>query len=112
MRPPEGSSGRFPVTVTAEGRWPVTVSVVLGDKYPPARASEKGAIGSPITELRVVYPQSRAAPVFWHPLAGLAGDSPSPFLAWTATIHVGWLLLYILVYFPTLMLVRAILKIA
>jgi len=62
--------------------------------------------------LRVVYPQSRVEPVFWRPLAGLAGDSPTPWIAWLASINVGWLLLYILVYFAALMLVRSILKVA
>ncbi|MGA2254969.1 MAG: hypothetical protein ABSG53_09925, partial [Thermoguttaceae bacterium] len=112
VRPPEGFGGRFPVTVTAAGHPPVTVSVVLGEEYPPARTNAKGAVGSPIRELRVVYPKSRVEPVFWRPLAGLAGDSPIQFFAWLATINVGWLLLYILVYLVTLVLVRTILKVA
>jgi hypothetical protein len=112
VRPPEGFSGRFPVTVTAAGRPPVTVDVVLGDEYPPARAIAKGAAGSPIKELRVVYQQSRLEPVFWRPLAGIAGDSPIPLVARLATINVGWLVLYILAYLLTLTLVRTILKVA
>ena len=112
VRPPEEFSGRFPVTVTAAGHPPVTVSVVLGEEYPPARVSAKGAAGSPIKDLRVVYPKSRVEPVFWRPLAGFAGDNPIPFFAWLAAINVGWLVLYVLVYLPTLMLVRTILKVA
>ena len=42
VRPPEGFSGRFPVTVTAAGNLPVTVDVVLGEDYPPARAKREG----------------------------------------------------------------------
>ena len=60
VRPPDGFSGQFPVTVTAAGHPPVTVSVVLGEEYPPARVSAKGAAGSPIKELRVVYPTIQA----------------------------------------------------
>ena len=109
VRPPEKFSGRFFVTVTAAGHPPVAVSVVLGEKYPPAGISVKGAVDSPIKELRVVYPKSRLERVFWRPLAGLAGDSRIPLVAWLATINVGWLWLYILVYCPTLILVRTIL---
>jgi len=112
VRPPEGCSGRFPVTVTAAGHPPVTVNVVLGEVYPPTRAGAKGAAGSPIKELHVVYPKSRAEPVFWQPLARLAGDRSGPFIGRLASISVGWLLLYILVYLATLMLVRTFLKVA
>ena len=112
VRPPDGYSGKFPVTVTAPGHSPVTVNVVLSEEHPPARVSAKGNAGSPIKELRVVYPKSRLEPVFWRPLARVAGDNPVPFLARLATINVGWLWLYILVYLPTLMLVRTILKVA
>ena len=112
VRPPEGFSGRFPVTVTAAGHPLVTVDVVLGEEYPPAREGVKGVAGSPIKELRVVYPKTRLEPVFWRPLAGIATDSPSPLVARLATINVGWLLLYIVVYLPTLTLVRAIFKVA
>jgi uncharacterized membrane protein (DUF106 family) len=97
VRPPKEFSGRFPVTVTAAGHPPVKINVVLGEEYPPALASAKGVIGSPIEELRVVYPKSRLEPFFWRPLPN---------------VNVGWLLLYILVYFPTLMLVRLVLKVA
>ena len=60
----------------------------------------------------MAYPTTSVEPVFWRPLAGLAGDSPIRFVARLATINVGWLLLYLLVYFPTLVLVRTILKVA
>ncbi len=112
VRPPDESAGRFPVTVTAGAYPPLTVNLVLGDDYPPPRLSAKGAAGAPIQELRVVYSTSREEPVFWRPLAGLGADNPRPLIAWLATINVGWLVLYLLVYLPTLMLVRAILKIA
>jgi hypothetical protein len=112
VRPPDDFSGRFLVTVTAAGHPPVTVDVVLGDEYPPARESVKGAAGSPIKELRVVFPKSRLEPVFWRPLAGIAGDSPIPLVARLAAVNVGWLLLYVLVYLLALTLVRTILKVA
>ena len=60
----------------------------------------------------MVYPKSRLDPVFWRPLARVAGDSPVPLFERLATINVGWLWLYILVYLLTLMLVRTILKVA
>ncbi len=112
VQPPDGFEGRFPVTVTAGGFSPVAVNVVLGEEYPPARLSAKGSAGSPIQDLRVVFPTSRAEPIFWRPLAGLGASSPNPCFAWLSTINVGWLSLYLLVYFPTLLLVRTILKIA
>jgi hypothetical protein len=112
VRPPDEFSGRFPVTVTAAGHPPVTVDVVLGEEYPPVRESVKGCAGSRIQELRVVYQQSSLEPVFWRPLAGIAGDSPIPLVARLAAVNVGWLLLYILVYLLTSTLVRTILRVA
>lgn len=104
LRPPEDMSGRFLVTVTAGEHPPVSVGVVLGDDAPPVPGHVTGAAGSPIKELRVVYPKPKQDPVFWRPLAALGGR--------LATIDVGWLWLYILVYLPTLVLARAVLKVA
>ena len=112
VRPPEGFSGRFPVTVTAAGHPPVTVDVVLGEEYPPARVSAKGVPVHPSRNCEWSIRNRRLEPVFWRPLAGIAGDSPVPFIARLATINVGWLWLYILAYLLTLILVRTILKVA
>ena len=104
IRPPESMGGRFSVAVTAGEHPPDFVSVVLGDEVPPAPCRVAGPAGSPVKELRVVYPKSKQEPVFWRPPAFLGGR--------IASIDLGWLWLYILVYLPTLVVVRAVLKVA
>jgi len=104
IHPPEDMSGRFSVTVTAGEHPPVTTEVVLGEEYAPAPCRVAGPAGSPVKELRVVYPKAKYEPVFWRPLAPL-----SPRLA---TIDLGWLWLYVLTYLPALVLARAVLKVA
>jgi pyruvate,water dikinase len=104
LRPPDTMSGRFLVTVTAGEQPPVSVSVVLGDEVPPAPCRVAGPAGSPVKELRVVYPKSKQESVFWRPLAPLGGRR--------AATDIGWLWLYIIAYLPTLVLARAVLKLA
>jgi uncharacterized membrane protein (DUF106 family) len=104
IRPPEGMSGRFSVTVTAGKNPPVAADVVLGEEYPPAPRRVAGPADSPVQELRVVCPKSKLEPVFWRPLASLGGRA--------ASIDLGWLWLYILAYLPALVVVRAVLKVA
>jgi hypothetical protein len=112
VRPPDGFGGRLPVSITAGGHPPLTVYVTLGDDYPPVHVKVKGAAGSPIKEVRVVYPRTSTEPVFWQPLARLAGGSSTPFLARLSALNVSWLVLYILVYLLTLTVVRTVLKVA
>jgi hypothetical protein len=104
IRPPESLCGRFSVVVSAGGYSSASVSVVLGDEVPPAPRRVAGPVGSPVKELRVVYPKSRQEPIFWRPPAFLGGRM--------ASIDLGWLWFYILVYLPTLVVVRAVLKVA
>ena len=112
IRLPDDMSGRFPVSVSTAGRPPLMAMVVLGEDYPPAPLCTKNADESPLKELRVVYPKPKVEPVFWKPLACLIGNNQIPFAGWLATIKIGWLLLYIVVYLPTLMLVKIVLKVA
>jgi hypothetical protein len=112
IRAPEALSGRFSVAVTAGGHTPVKADVVLGEAYPPAQSRTAGPADSPVKEVRVVYPKHRYEPVFWRPLVSLAGYDRVPLTARLATIDIGWLWLYILVYVPTLVLTRAVLKVA
>jgi hypothetical protein len=112
IRPPEDAGGKFPVAVTAGGHAPVRLSVVLGDDFPPAARSVRGAADWPIKEVRLVYPQPKLEPVFWQPLACLEGAASIPFSARLAAINVGWLTLYILVYVPVLLVVRPLWKVA
>jgi hypothetical protein len=100
-------SGRFSITVTAGEHPPTSIDVVLGDEYPPAPSRVTGPVGSPVKELRIAYPPSRQKPVFWQPLARLAAYDSR-----LAMIDVGWLWLYILVYLPAIVLIRAVLKVA
>jgi hypothetical protein len=112
LHPPDNMTGRFSVTATAAGHPPLTAWVVLGDDDPPASLRTKGASGSPLKELRIVYPKSKAEPVFCKPLAFLTDNDWIPFASRLAAINVGWLLLYIAVYLPALTLVKIVLKIA
>jgi hypothetical protein len=104
--------GRFSVTVMAGEHPPVAMDVVLGDRYPPAPRRIAGPAGSPVRELRIVYPKSKHEAVFWRPLAPLAGHEQTAWAMRLASVDVGWLWLYILAYLPTLILARAILKVA
>ena len=100
------------MAVTAGEYPPVVADVVLGDEYPPTPRRMAGPAGSPVRELRVVYPKPRHKPAFWMPLASVAGRAPAPWVARLAAIDIGWLWLYILVYLPTLFLARRVLKVA
>lgn len=112
LHAPQDFSGRFPITVTTEGKPPVTMHVVLGDGSPPSRIVRTGAAGNPVKELRIAYAKSSAEPIFFRPLAKLASADSSPILSKLAAIDIGWLWLYILVYLPVLMILRALLRVA
>jgi phosphohistidine swiveling domain-containing protein/uncharacterized membrane protein (DUF106 family) len=112
IRPPDGLSGRFVVTVTAGERPPVAVDVVLGNEFPPAPRRIAGPAGSPVRELRVVYPKSKHEATFWRPFAPLADHEQAAWTVRLAAVNVGWLWLYILVHLPTLALARVVLKVA
>ena len=112
LRPSENATGRFQMSVAADGHRPVVVSVVLGSRFPPAAVSASGDPDSPIKELRVVYPGAAQKPVFWQPLAGLAAHQNLPFAAWLAVLDTGWLWLYILTYLPLLFILRSLMKVA
>jgi hypothetical protein len=112
IRSPPGTVGRFPVKVTAEGRPPVSVNVLLGEGFPPGNSTARGGPDSPIRELRVVYPAASQEPAFWRPLAGMGAHSNLPFAKKLAAMDVGWLWVYILTYLPALFLSKAALKVA
>ncbi len=112
IRPPAGTAGRFPVSVTAEGRQPVSVNVVLGNQYPPGTLSSASAAGSPVRELRVVYPNSSQKPIFWQPFAGIGSQADSGVVSWLASMDIGWLMVYLLTYLPVLFILQALLKVA
>lgn len=112
IRTQDAATGRFTVTATAGGHRPVRVDVAFGDAYPPTKARTLGPDGSPVKEIQVVYPKPKHKPVFWQPLAVLAGRSQANWASSLAAIDIGWLWLYILVYVPALFLIRAILKVA
>jgi pyruvate,water dikinase len=104
IHPPSNLSGRFPVIVTAGQSPPVAANVVVGNKYPPAPCHVVGSTGSPVKEVRAVYPRPTYEPVFWQPLAPLSTR--------LAAIDPGWLWLYILVYLVTLALAKVLMKVA
>jgi hypothetical protein len=98
IRPSEQQAGRIPVKVAATDHAPVFANIVLGDDVPPAARSVAGAPGSPVKEVRTVYPKPKVEPVFWRPFGG--------------AFHLGWLWVYVLVYVPVLLLARALLRVA
>ena len=112
IRPPAGTIGRFAVKVVADGHPPVAVNIALGEEFPPGHLTAAGSANSPVTGLRVVYPPSGKKPVFWQPLAGLAGHPQVPFADKLAVMDLGWLWLYILAYLPALFISKALLKVA
>lgn len=112
LRTPPGTVGRFPAKVSADGQAPTTVSVVLGEDFPPSDPLVAGHADSPIRELRVVYPPSAQKQVFWKPLAGVANNAHIPFAGTLAAMDIGWLWLYLLTYLPVFFLGRAVLKVA
>ncbi|HOW71460.1 MAG TPA: PEP/pyruvate-binding domain-containing protein [Phycisphaerae bacterium] len=121
IRPPADLDGRFPVTVATGGHRPVTIQAVVGDRCAPAPSLVTGDRGSPVRELRVVYPRPKQAPCFWRPFAAfgslspdaaVAGEGSRPVVGRLAAVDVGWLWLYIIVYLPTLLTARAVMKVA
>ena len=97
IRPAQGASGRFPVSVAAEGRPPVRLTVSLGNQYPPGELVAVGGADTPVKEVRAVYPNSAQKPVFWRPFG---------------TVDIGWLWVYLLTYLPVLFILQALLKVA
>jgi rifampicin phosphotransferase len=112
IRSPESQNGRFPITLRTAGQPPVTAYIVLGDEYPPVSPIARGTTGSPVKELRVVYQKEKIKPVFWQPLSWLERLDYIPFASRLAVLNVSWLMLYIIVYLPSLMLIRVVLKVA
>jgi phosphohistidine swiveling domain-containing protein len=112
VRPPAGASRRFPVSVATEGHSPVTLTVVLGNDFPPAATTVSGPPDSPIKQLRVAYQTSPQRRVFWQPFAGLAGHSDVAAVQWLAARDVGWLWLYLAAYLPALAILRPLMRVA
>ena len=109
VRAPEGAVGRYPVSVYAGGSAPVTLRVVLGDRYPPAPTAEDGPANSPLKGVKVVYPKPKQEPSFWPALETFQSRwLPAWFNGWVSA----WLLLYLLAYLPVLFLLRWTLRIA
>jgi phosphohistidine swiveling domain-containing protein len=112
VRSPVGASRRFPVSVATEGHPPVTLTVVLGNDFPPAVTTISGPRDSPIKQLRVVYPASSQRPVWWQPFDGLARHSDVAAVQWLASLGIDWLWLYLAVYLPALVILRPLLRVA
>ena len=107
VRPPEDWSGHFPVTVSTPGHSPLTVSVVLGEVDPPVSQSVRGHPGSPLEEIKVVCPGPKGESPFWQLFGGMGLENHGPFFAWLATINLGWLEIYLMVYLAALILKKA-----
>ncbi len=112
VHPPADFDGQFPITLTAPGHPATTLNITLGEKNPPAPATTAGPTGSPIKELRVVYPPSQQEKIFLRPLHFLARYPALPGTSKLAAYDIGWLWLYILAYLPILLIARLLLKVA
>ena len=97
IRPTQGASGRFPVSVVAEGHPPVALTVVLGNQYPPGSLAAAGGADTPVKEVRAVYPNTATKQVFWRPFEA---------------VDIGWLGVYLLTYLPVLFILQALMKVA
>ena len=116
LRSPEDRPGRFAVDVVAAGAQPLRAWAVLGERYPPEPREDlgdgKGPVqvvrpadaASPVQRVRVTYAgtKTQGAGVFWAPFESVTG------WGWDA----GWLLLYIAVYLPAMLVCRWVLRIA
>jgi pyruvate,water dikinase len=106
---PKDTAGRFRVAVTPAGGEPVEVHLTIGDASPPEPTEDLGDgklvqvvraadAHSPVKYVKVTYEQ-RPQPAFWAPFSGLGWS-------WDA----GWLLLYIVVYLPVMLVSRWVLR--
>ena len=98
LHAPEGTQGRFPVTLAA-GDTRMTLHVVLGNACPPCVAEAAG--DGPLRSARIVYPPASEKRVFWAPVH-YRGQP----------IDLGWLGVYLLAYLPAVLLSRWILRVA
>jgi pyruvate,water dikinase len=110
LHAPEGLTGRFPVSVKVGDKPPMVMDLVLGNQYPPAPATLDGPRASPVKQVQIVYAHSSDKRFFWEPLLKLKDTRDVP--SRLAAMEVGWLVLYILAYLPTLFLLRTLLKLA
>jgi len=94
--------GRFPVTVTTSDGHALSVNVLVGERYPPEVRRVSGNPQSPIRAVEVIYPAPEQKRIFWAPLARL--DWPN--------LEVGWLMTYLIVYVPAMLIARRALGVA
>jgi hypothetical protein len=105
IRTPAGVQGRFPLTVTAPGAAddadgrPVTTTLVVGDRPPPAPAAVDGLAGSAVRSIEINYPKTNAREDVWTPLRWMRPE-------WQ------WVVLYLLAYLPVMFGLRAALRVA
>jgi hypothetical protein len=107
LHAPEGLTGRFPISVKVRDNPPMVMDLVLGNQYPPAPAILDGPRGSPVKQVKIVYAAPTTKRAFWQPFS--RWEHPRSGESYT---DVGWLILYILAYLPTLFLLRTLLKLA
>jgi rifampicin phosphotransferase len=110
----EGRAGRFPLRVGVEGWSPVESAVVLGSKVAPepkedlgdgkgpAQVARPNEENHPIAWIKVAYRQRlvKGEDAFWKPVEWFV----RPWLP-------GWLIVYLLVYLPTLFVLKWLLRV-
>jgi len=124
IRTPPDSPGRFSVRLSSGEAEPMHVDLVLGNAHPPEPKQDLGDGKGPIQVVRAADPQTsirqvqvvyrnektREDQVFWRPLRALRWPvlQRTGWTRWDA----GWLLTYIAVYVPVMLLLRFVLRIA
>jgi hypothetical protein len=100
IRTPAGVQGRFPLTVSAaaDGR-PVTTTLVVGDRPPPAPAAVDGPAKSAVRSIEINYPKVMIHEDVWPPLHWMPPE-------WQ------WVVLYLLAYLPVMIGLRVALRVA
>jgi pyruvate,water dikinase len=114
LHTPEDKEGRFPLRVETEGWPPVGSAVVLGKRVAPEPKEDLGdgkgpvqiarpkTTGHPVEWVKVAYRQHevRGESVFWQPVEWMV----RPWLP-------GWLIVYLLVYLPALLVLKWLLRV-
>jgi pyruvate,water dikinase len=114
---PEGRSGRFPFRVETAGAEPVKSAVALGRRVAPepkedlgdgkgpvqiARPEATGDKPHPVERIRVAYARSsdEGKKMFWEPVEWMV-------MSWLP----GWLIVYLLVYLPAMLVLKWALRV-
>lgn len=112
-------TGRFPISLRAEGAKPVHSAIVLGNRHGPEAKEDfkdgKGPVqavitddpAQPILNIKVLYSErkTKGLDVFWKPADHIHALMGSPVLL------APWLIVYLLAYIPSMFIAKYIFRI-